>query len=176
MSKSSMKTYSIKAIVAYKGKYKIIDADILRRKVPDKKLKSYLKDKTKPNEIMKSCVAKGYDEQVSFGINLCGACKNMLKCPKVLDTKKRSLEKYPYITAGLELVLMDVEKNKAYKNALKQYKELNQESDFNIDDYPKIKESLSDNGIEVPLITVFSCSRFVDDGYREVYSARFNMG
>lgn len=169
-----MKKYNIEIRVVFNGQYSIVNGNSLGKNVDDKKIKALMRDKVKTTDIMNKYVSMKYNETPDFNINLCGSCEKMLSCPKVKDKEKKDLKEYPYIKSGIEVVLVDNEKKKCFNNALKEYRDLNESFDFDIEDYPKLKEALSDNGIDVSLISVFECFDYVDDGYQEVYESRIN--
>lgn len=166
-----MEKYNIKVKIVYNGKYYLINGDKLGENVSDKKIKQYIRDKVKTNIIMNNFVLKKFGINSEFDKNLCGSCQKMTMCPKVRDVEKRDLKCYPYIRSGIEVVLINSEKKEKYEDAIKRYKDLNEDIDFDIEDYPDLKESLSDNGVDVPLISVFGCSKYVDDSCKELYGS-----
>ena len=166
-----MEKYSINVKIVYNGKYYLINGDKIGENISDKKIKQHIRDKVKTNTIMNKFVLKKFGMNSEFNNNLCGSCQKMTMCPKVRDIEKRDLKCYPYIRSGIEVVLINSEKKEKYEEALKTYNDLNDDIDFDIEDYPELKESLSDNGVDVPLISVFGCSKYVDDSYKEKYGA-----
>ena len=167
-----MEKYNIKVRIVYNGKYYLINGDKIGENISDKKIKQHIRDKVKTNTIMNKFVLKKFGMNSEFNNNLCGSCQKMTMCPKVRDIEKRDLKCYPYIRSGIEVVLINSEKKEKYEEALKTYNDLNEKIDFDIEDYPELKESLSDNGVDVPLISVFGCSNYVDDGCKEIYESR----
>lgn len=167
-----MEKYNINVKIVYNGKYYLINGDKIGENISDKKIKQYIKDKVKTNIIMNKFVLKKHLMNPEFKINLCGSCKNMTKCPKVRDKEKRDLKCYSYIESGIEVILINRELKESYDKALNIYKDLIEQDDFYIEDYPKLKEDLSDNGTYVPLISVFECCNYIDDGFQEAYESR----
>lgn len=167
-----MEKYNINVKIVYNGKYYLINGNKIGENISDKKIKQYIRDKVKTNIIMNKFVLMKYGVNPEFKINLCGSCKNMTKCPKVIDKDKRDPKYYPYIRSGIEVVLINSEKKEKYEDALKKYKDLNEDIDFDIENYPELLESLSDSGIDVPQISVFECYKYVDDGWQETYESR----
>ena len=93
---------------------------------------------------------------------LCRDCANMLKCPKVKDSDKKALNKYPFIKNGLEVIYVDVDKRKEYLSALKKQRKMIEDGSFDEKDQ-NLNSLLASTGIDVPLIGVFKCSNFVDE-------------
>lgn len=167
-----MEKYDIKVRIVFNKQYYLINGNKIGESISDKKIKQYIRDKVKTSKIMNNFVLMKYGMNPNFKINLCGSCKNMTKCPKVRDKEKRDLKYYPYIESGIEVILIDRELNESYDMAVKTYKDLVEQDDFDIEDYPKLKEDLSDNGTDVPLISVFECHNYIDDGCQETYESR----
>lgn len=167
-----MEKYDIKVRIVFNKQYYLINGNKIGESISDKKIKQYIGNKVKTNIIMNNFVLMKYGMNPEFKINLCGSCKNMTMCPKVRDKEKRNLKCYPYVESGIEVILIDRELKESYDKAVKTYKDLTEDIDFDIEDYPELKESLSDNGIAIPLISVFECSNYKDDGWQETYESR----
>ncbi len=155
--------YKIKVRFVFDGKYSTIDINKTEKDIKDKNLRVYLKYKVKPYVLMNNYAFNKYGIKTNFKNNLCGDCKNMLRCPKVVDTEKRPLEKYPYIKNGVQIILIDNQINDLYNSSVKIYNYLKDNDGFLLDDYPALKENLSNNGREITSFSVFECSKFVDD-------------
>ena len=136
-----MEKYNIKVRIVYNGKYYLINGDKIGENISDKKIKQHIRDKVKTNIIMNKFVLKKFGMNSEFNNNLCGSCQKMTMCPKVRDIEKRDLKCYPYIRSGIEVVLINSEKKEKYEEALKTYNDLNEKIDFDIEDYPELKES-----------------------------------
>ncbi len=94
------------------------------------------------------------------GSHLCGTCGNMLKCPKVMDSNKLRLDKYPFIKCGVEVIEYDVKKVKEYNNLVKKYKDM----DIIYDELDEnLKEILRNSGRNVELLNVYGCNMYYDD-------------
>ncbi len=158
-----MKNYKIKVRVVFNGEYSVINIDKMSKDINDKNIKSYLKDKVKSFTLMNRYVYNKYKIKTNFEKNLCGDCKNMLNCPKVIDVQKGALKKYPYITNGIQIILVNNEINDIYNNSVKRYSDLKDNKDFNLDHYPTLEKKLSNNGMDFIHFSVFECSKFVDD-------------
>ena len=55
----------------------------------------------------------GIDYKIE-NMHLCGNCANMFKCSKVCSSKKKNLDKYPFILDGIEIITYDLNKNKLF--------------------------------------------------------------
>lgn len=94
------------------------------------------------------------------GNHLCGTCSNMLKCPKVMDTNKLRLNKYPFITTGVQIITYDMKKINSYNNVIKKYAG----KDIILDELDeKTKEVLKNSGRKVELLSVYECDMYCDD-------------
>ncbi len=158
-----MDKYNIELQVVFNGKHDTLNGKFLLKDTNTGNVRRYLTDKIKATKIMDTYVFKKYGLNIHFKANICGDCVNMLRCPKVRDKEKRPLENYPYITDGLEILLIDKEIRKQYQDALEEYKERSSADDFYLDNDEDLNLKLSDSGVEVPVISVFKCSNFIPE-------------
>lgn len=157
-----MDKYDIKIGVVLNGKQHLIDGKSIID-VKENKLPMYIRHKIKPNDLMTKAVKHIYNIDVSFDGNICGYCARMLHCPKVTEQEKRLLKGYPYITDGIEVILIDNEIRSTYNDALKEYNVRKNDPDFYLDGDRRLEDALNNNGIEVPIISVFDCKKFISD-------------
>lgn len=160
-----MRKYDAKIEVVLNGKYKMVDANSIINTDNKRNLPEFIRGKINPSDLMHETLRRIYNINVNFKGNICGDCARMLSCPKVMDKEKRLLKAYPYITDGLELILIDNDVRNTYENAIKEYKSKEKEPDFYLDDDANLKARLQDNGIDVSIISVFGCREFVPDDY-----------
>lgn len=104
-----MDRYNIELQVVFNGKHDTLNGKFLLKDTNTGNVRRYLTDKIKATKIMDTYVFKKYGLNIHFKANICGDCVNMLRCPKVRDKEKRPSENYPYITDGLEILLIDKE-------------------------------------------------------------------
>ncbi len=162
-----MKKYVIKIVAVHKGKYKVLDGNPFISK-DTKDLPRYISTKIRPSALMKKVVKKAYGTDESFYGNICGNCVYMLTCPKVKDDQKKLLKSYPFITDGLELVLIDKEIKNDYENAKKEYDEKIKQPFYQLIDDKELTKRLENDGISVPIISVFGCKKFRSDDDTEL--------
>ncbi len=158
-----MNKYEIKIVMALNKKYKTIDGFLIFDRDNDKNLIHHIKYEVRPSLLMHEAVKKAFCEDINFNGNICGDCAHMLDCAKVKDKEKRLFNAYPFITDGLEVILIDREISNNYKKAQEEYKKKENDPFFYLDDDKELKEKLKNTGIDVSLITVFGCENFVNE-------------
>lgn len=97
---------------------------------------------------------------------LCATCKNMLKCPKVMDSNKKTINKYPFIKTGIQVIYVDEEKRRKYKEFL-DLQRASYESYDKYDEQDELIEQELKNGIrKVQMFQVYECDKYVDEYVR----------
>lgn len=157
-----MEKYSSKIVAIINKEQKVMNGNLFFDKSIDN-LPRFINNSIKPASLMKEVAKKGFNIDKDYKGNICGDCKLMLYCPKVRDEEKKVLNKYPFITEGLEVILCDNAIRYEYLKALEEYNKLKDNKDFFIDDYGELNSKLQNNGIDVALITVFKCNKFIPD-------------
>lgn len=167
-----MGKYKIRIKTVFNGRYNLINGDKIINDNNIRNLQTYLRDKVKPADLMSRVINDIYNININFKGNICGDCALMLDCPKVRDKEKRLLESYPYITDGIEVILLDKEIREAYEKALAIYKRHQEDPDFYIDDEKELDDALNNPGIDVPVISVFGCKKFIADNANTVKKSK----
>lgn len=163
-----MEKYKIKIKTVLNGKYNLTSGDKIINDKKIRNLPAYLRNKVKPYDLMSKVVKDIYNININFKGNICGDCALMLSCPKVRDKEKRLLEAYPYITDGIEVILLDKEVREVYERALAIYKQRQQDPNFYMDEDKELDDALNNPGIDVPVISVFGCKKFIADNANTV--------
>lgn len=159
----------IKIIMVIDGKYKVVTKNYEDSK-ECKKILANLSNYSYLNELMQRYINKNnlivpHNQELNV---LCLNCANMLKCPKVLDKEKRTLKKYPFITYGIESILVDKDANKLYNDALLEYRKRLGDGDESVYSDLSLNQRLVDTGYNIKNICVYGCKKFVDDKDVEV--------
>lgn len=158
-----MNKYDLKIEMVLNGEYKLGNGNAIIKDIDQNDVKNFVNTKIKPEKIMNRCAKKVYNMNLEYNGNICGDCENFVFCPKVRDSEKRSLKAYPYITDGIEIILIDKEMHDSYLEACKTYNELKDNEDFSIEDDLEFRSTLNLTGREVSHILVTGCKKFVDD-------------
>ena len=159
-----MKDLVLRLILVINGEYKYISKNISANTKDNKKIiQSMHKVNYTTNLTKKYAKTKGLNVGDNTFEWKCPTCAYMTVCPKVLDPEKGSLKKYPFIKNGAQLILINNEKNKIYKDALEEYNKRIKDSDFDLTLDKELAEKLSNTGIHVISTEVYDCENYLFD-------------